>query len=181
VYFTLIGTMTLGTTRSPFIFTPPWFWLTAGIILWGIELFLPKNWAKKWRLIPLLMGGTALLLSFTLWRLSMDWEFDWQYIMYGNFSLQIMYWMGVSLSTIIWIRPAILSLKQKKFTIANATEAKTLTEILPGETGRVLYEGSSWPARCAENSDAIASHQKVYVLRCEDNTLIVASDTLFRS
>jgi membrane protein implicated in regulation of membrane protease activity len=111
----------------------------------------------------------------------MDWEFDWQYIMYDNFSLQIMYWMGVSLSTIIWIRPAILSLKQKKFTIANATEAKTLTEILPGETGRVLYEGSSWPARCAENSDAIASHQKVYVLRCEDNTLIVASDTLFRS
>jgi len=41
-------------------------------------------------------------------------------------------------------------------------------------------EGSSCPA-CGENYAAtIAPHQKVYVLRREENTLIVASDGLFR-
>ena len=41
-------------------------------------------------------------------------------------------------------------------------------------------EGSSCSA-CGENYAAtIAPHQKVYVLRREENTLIVASDGLFR-
>lgn len=63
--------------------------------------------------------------------------------------------------------------------IPDATEAKTITEILPGQTGRVKYEGCSWKACCTNKQVAIAPNQKVYVLRREGNTLIIAPDNLF--
>lgn len=164
--------------QNSFIFTPPWFWLTAGALLCSIELLLWKIQAKKSKLISLFMGVSALILSLLLWGLALAWNFDWQYIMYEDFNLQIIFWMGMSTTSVIWLRPAFL--KRKKFTIPQATEAKTLTEILPGETGRVLYEGSFWQARCAERSGAIAPNQKVYVLHREGNTLIVTSENLFQ-
>lgn len=163
---------------SPFVFTPPWFWLVTGIFLCGIEFILRKVQPKKYKLMALTMGVSALVLSLLLGGISIWLAFDWKYIMYDDFSLQIIFWMGVSLSSIIWVRPAFIPRKQ--YTVPIATEAKTLTEILPGETGRVLYEGSFWQARCVEESSAIAPNQKVYVLRCEGNTLIVASEYLFR-
>jgi len=166
------------TLHNSFVFTPPWFWLVAGVILCLIEFYFRKVRTKKYQLMALIMGVSALILSLLLWWLAIAWNFDWQYIMYEDFNLQIIFWMGMSTTSIIWLRPAFL--KRKKFTIPQATEAKTLTEILPGETGRVLYEGSFWQARCAEHSGAIASNQTVYVLRHEGNTLIVASETLFR-
>jgi membrane protein implicated in regulation of membrane protease activity len=173
-----IGLLTQATTHSPFQFTPPWFWLVAGVILCLIEFFLRKIQTKKYQLMALIMGLSALILSLLLWGLALAWNFDWQYIMYEDFNLQIIFWMGMSTTSIIWLRPAFI--KRKTFTIPQATEAKTLTEILPGETGRVIYEGSFWQARCAEHSGAIAPNQTVYVLRYEGNTLIVASETLFR-
>lgn len=177
MYFIIIGLLA-GTTHSSFIFTPPWFWLATGILLCLIELFLNQFRLKKYKLIALIMGISALTVSGFLGWLTLTLDFDWQYIMYEDFNLQIMFWMGLSLSSIIWLRPAFT--QHKKFTIPQATEAKTLTEILPGETGRVLYEGSFWQARCAERSEAIAPDQKVYVLHREGNTLIVTSENLFQ-
>lgn len=176
--FTIIGLLAQTTANSQFIFTPPWFWLTTGVILLPIELFIRKIGAKKYKLIALIMGVSALILSLILWWFSSAMDFDWQYIMYEEFGLQIMFWMGMSTASIIWLRPVFL--QRKKFTIPKATEATTLTEILPGEMGQVLYEGSFWQARCAEHSGAIASNRRVYVLRRKGNTLIVASETLFR-
>ncbi|MEM8778980.1 MAG: NfeD family protein, partial [Cyanobacteria bacterium P01_G01_bin.49] len=43
----------------------------------------------------------------------------------------------------------------------------------PGKTGRVLYEGNSWSAICADEEMSIASHQKVYVVMRKGNTLII--------
>ena len=165
-------------TNSSFVFTPPWFWLVAGVIFCLIEFLRRKVRAKKYKLIALIMGVSALIVSLILWWLAIAWDFDWQYIMYEEFGLQIMFWMGMSTASIIWLRPAFL--QRKKFTIPQATEATTLTEILPGELGQVLYEGSFWQALCAEHSGAIAPNQTVYILRHEGNTLIVASETLFR-
>jgi membrane protein implicated in regulation of membrane protease activity len=71
--------------------------------------------------------------------------------------------------------------KRKVASIQEATEAKTLTEILPGETGRVIYEGNSWPARCDDEKVAIAPQQKVYVVRREGTTLIVMPENMFQS
>lgn len=164
--------------HSPFVFTPPWFWLVTGTFLCSIEFIFRKVQPKRYKFIALTMGVSALLLSLLLEGISIMLAFDWKYIMYDDFSLQIIFWMGLSLSSVIWIRPAFIPRKQ--YTVPITTEAKALTEILPGETGRVLYEGSFWQARCVEESGAIAANQKVYILRCEGNTLIVASESLFR-
>ncbi len=179
MYFTMIGLLAETTTHSSFIFTPPWFWLATGILLCLIELFLTQLRFKKYKLIALIMGISALSISGFLGWLTVTLDFDWQYIMYEDFNLQIMFWMGLSLSSIIWLRPAFT--KRKKFTIPQATEAKTLTEILPGETGRVLYEGSSWQARCEGYRGAIAPNQKVLVVRIEGNTLVVTAKLLYPS
>lgn len=157
---------------------PPLLWLIIGIILCLVELIIPKNLPKRYKFIALIMGISALIMSFILSRATTTFNFEWQYIMYEGFSWQIIYWMALSLSSIIWLRPMFL--KRQQFTIAEATEATTLTQILPGETGRVLYEGTSWQARCADQKIAIAPNQNVCVIRREDNTLIVAPENWFR-
>jgi membrane protein implicated in regulation of membrane protease activity len=60
----------------------------------------------------------------------------------------------------------------------DAKEAQTLTEIPAGQTGRVLYEGNSWRARCEDEAEALAPNQKVYVVRREGTTLIVVPQNL---
>lgn len=177
--FTIIGLLAQTTANSLFVFTPPWFWLTAGFILCAFELFIHKIQANKYRLIALFMGISSLIISLILWQFTNALDFDWQYIMYEDFHLQIMFWMGLSLTSIIWLRPMFI--KRKTYRIQETNEAMTLSEILPGQTGRVLYEGCSWQGRCENYQSAIASNQKVYVLRREGNTLIVGSDKLFHS
>ena len=86
--------------------------------------------------------------------------------------------MGLSIVSVIWLRPMFL--KNKKVIVRDATEAKTITEILAGKTGKVLYEGTIWQARCNDKSIDIASEQTVYVLSREGNTLIVAPENLFQ-
>jgi len=51
--------------------------------------------------------------------------FDWRYVMYEEFNVQVMYWMGGSLALVIWVRPTLI--KRKKVVIPDATEAKTVT------------------------------------------------------
>ncbi|HEY9609561.1 NfeD family protein [Allocoleopsis sp.] len=177
--FTIIGLLAQTTTNSPFVFSPPWFWLTAGVILCTSELFIHKIQANKYRLIALIMGVNALIVSLILWQFTTIMDLDWQYIMYEDFQLHIMFWMGLSLTSVIWVRPMFI--KRKTYRIQETTEAMTLSEILPGQTGRVLYEGCSWQGRCENYQSEIASNQKVYVLRREGNTLIVASEKLFHS
>lgn len=170
---------TQNTSTLPFLYSPPWFWLTVGITLGLFELIMPKTTANKYKFIALVMGMGALIVAFILWRAQVALEFDWQYVMYEGFDLQVTYWMGVSIALVIWIRPMFI--QRKKVTIPDATEAKTMTEFLPGRTGRVLYEGCSWQAYCADDRVAIAANQKVYVLRREGNTLIIAPDLMFHS
>lgn len=159
------------TTQSTFRITPPIFWLIVGVLLCLVEFLIPKSWAKRFRFIALMMGVGALLVSFIVWQGAIALGFEWQFLMYDGFSLQVMYWMGLSFAFAIWLRPILI--RRPKYTIPEATQAQVLTEILPGETGRVMYEGSSWQACCADPELAIAPNQTVYVVRREDNTLIV--------
>jgi membrane protein implicated in regulation of membrane protease activity len=99
--------------------------------------------------------------------------------MYDRFENQIFYWMGIALAFVIWLRPILI--KRKKFIIQASQEGTTLTEILPGKTGRVLYEGSSWQAKCSDTEIKINAEQKVYILGREGNTLIIASEDLFKT
>lgn len=165
---TLISSLAKATSLSTFTVSPSLFWFSSGVVFCLIELFLPNTWAKQYKLVPLIMGVSSLVLAL----------FQWRYAFLEDGRLQIIYWMGLSTTCVIWVRPMLL--RKKKFTHLDATEAQTLTEILPGQTGQVLYEGCLWQARTEGYQGAIASHQRVYVVRREGNILIVLPENLFQ-
>ena len=171
----LIWSLASATNRSGFAFTPPMFWLLLGVVLSAIDLLIIKTQPQRYRYYLLMMGVAALISSFILWRGSVAFQFSWANVMYEDFDWQISYWMGIALALSIWIRPIFIV--RKKFVIPESTAATTISEILSGETGMVIYEGASWKAR-NEDNQVIAPRQKVYVLRREGNTLIVIPDRL---
>jgi len=165
---TLICSLAKATPLSTYTVSPSLFWFSGGVFLCLIELFLPKSWAKQYKLVPLIMGVSSLVVALFVWR----------YDFLEDARLQIAYLMGLSTACVIWVRPMLL--RKKKFTVLDATEAQTLTEILPGQTGQVLYEGCLWQARTEGYQGAIAPNQRVYVMRREGNTLIVLPENLFQ-
>lgn len=130
----------------------PVFWLIVGVILCIMEFTLPTAF------VELTMGLSAILVAvFALFV--------------PNFALQVGLWLVLSLTLAILMRRLTPSKPHRQ--IQDSKEAQTLTEIPPGETGRVLYEGNSWQARCDDEEMAIAPNQKVFVVRRQGTTLIV--------
>ena len=165
---TFISVLAQLTSVVTFLFNPSLFWFSGGFVFCLIELFLPNTWAKQYKLIPVILGVNALIVAF----------FAWRYTLLQDTRFQIAYWMALSTACVIWVRPMLL--KRKKVAVLDATEAQTLTEILPGQTGKVLYEGCLWQGRTEGYQGTIVPHQKVYVLRREGNTLIVLPENLFQ-
>lgn len=140
-------------------FGTPFFWLIAGVILCIMEFTLPTAF------VELTLGISAIIVAgFAL--------------VVPNFALQVGLWLVLSVLANILLRRLVPKQTHRK--IADATEAQTLTEIPPGQPGRVLYEGNSWQARCDDEQLAIAPNQKVYVIRRQGTTLIVMPDALLR-
>jgi len=52
-------------------------------------------------------------------------------------------------------------------------EARAISGIPAGDIGRVLYEGNSWRAKCADEERDIAPNEAVHVVSREGNMLIV--------
>jgi membrane protein implicated in regulation of membrane protease activity len=101
-----------------------------------------------------------------------------------QFSLQVVLWLLLSVSLIFFSRRLLPPAKASKN--LDAKEGRTLTEIRSGETGRVLYEGNSWQARCDDDVSAmpeagvaIAPNEKVYIVRRQGTTLIVVPQNMF--
>jgi membrane protein implicated in regulation of membrane protease activity len=137
-------------------------WLIAGVVLCVMELLLPTAFVES------AMGVSAFLVALTLLvfpELSL--------------SLQVILWLVLSLSFLLGLRRFVP--KGRSPSIEEAVEAETMTEILPGQTGRVLYEGNSWAAKCGDEELAIAANQKVYVISRKGNTLIVLPDSLLHA
>jgi len=86
-------------------------------------------------------------------------------------SVQIALWMVLSLLT-FWALKRFIP-NHTAPALREATEARTTTEILPGQSGRVIYEGNSWQARCEDHQVAIPSDQEVFVVERKGNTLII--------
>ncbi|MBE9185966.1 NfeD family protein [Microcoleus sp. LEGE 07076] len=140
--------------------TPTLFWLLAGTLLCLTELFLPTAFvAFMMGLSAFAVAGCSLVLPYV--------------------SLQIFLWMVFS--TVFVLVSWRLIPKGKVRAIADSQEAKTLTEIPPGETGRVIYEGNSWQARCEDTSATIPPNQNVIVVGQKGTTLIVLPEKLLHS
>ena len=92
-----------------------------------------------------------------------------------QFNLQVLVWMVLSLICIFLLRR--FAPKRTPYTLAESTEARTITAIEPGRTGRVIYEGNSWQARCEDDQIEIAIDQPVVVLRRKGNTLFVLPES----
>lgn len=139
--------------------SPPILWLTAGVILCLMELVLPTAF------VELTMGVSAVIVGCIAWFVP-------------SITVQVVVWLLLSIGLSGLLRRALP--KRSHASIEDAKEAKTLTEISPGETGRVLYEGNSWQARCEDEQLAIAPDQRVYVVGRRGTTLIVLPESLIR-
>jgi membrane protein implicated in regulation of membrane protease activity len=133
--------------------SPSGLWLIVGAGLCLLELFVPTAF------IAVCMGMSALLVSLLA------------LVLPSAFGLQILVWLlGTCGSIAIGYR---LNKQRTASTIRSATEAEALTAMMPNQTGRVLYEGSSWRARCVEGAEPVAPQDKLYVVGREGNLLIV--------
>jgi membrane protein implicated in regulation of membrane protease activity len=97
------------------------------------------------------------------------------YLGIGNFWIQVAAWLLLS-TTLTILSRRFLQPRRRKSLIQDAAIGETLTEILPGQVGRVLYEGNSWRAKCDDHKITLPSQQTVYVVRREGTTLIVMPD-----
>lgn len=142
------------------ILTPTLLWLLVGSLLCLAELFIPTAFvAFVMGLSAFAVAGCSLVLPYV--------------------NLQIFLWMVFSTFFVLLSRRLIP--KGTARALADSQEAKTLTEIPPGETGRVIYEGNSWQARCEDTNAAIPPNQNVIVVGRKGTTLIVLPENLLHS
>jgi membrane protein implicated in regulation of membrane protease activity len=130
-------------------------WLIAGTILCLMEFLIPTAF------VELAMGISAILVAFLVKAIPLGW--------------QVVVWMGLSLLLVFLARSFLPN--RKHYTIRDATSGKTLTEVAPGETGRVLFEGNSWQAR-NESGLLIPPNRLVTVIGRDGNTLIVMAESV---
>lgn len=133
--------------------SPSGLWSIAGIVLCLIELIVPTAFTA------VCMGVSALLVALVA------------LVFPSWFGFQVAIWMLLSSGLV-----ALGYRVNKKRTyrkIQASTEAEALTAMMPNQLGRVLYEGTSWQARCAEGVESIAVHEQLHVVDREGTTLIV--------
>jgi len=133
--------------------SPSQVWLLIGVVLCAVEMLVPIPTfliAGALGIAALFVAAIALILPIP--------------------PLLILAWMLISGLLVFLSRRLI---PKDSHQLKDATEGLTLTEIPAGESGRVQYEGGSWKARCDDPQIAIASQQKVIILRRQGTTLIV--------
>ncbi len=139
--------------------SPALLWLIAGAILCFSEAIFPVAF------VAFMMGISAMVVAAIA-------------LVIPSFPIQVILWLGFSTLSIVGSRRFVPKQKTLNSTVGDAQEGETLTEISPGKTGRVLYEGNSWQAICADDKIAILPHQKVYIVTRKGNTLVVLPEML---
>ncbi|PZV07465.1 MAG: hypothetical protein DCF32_07255 [Leptolyngbya sp.] len=138
----------------------PLFWAILGAIFCLMELFLPTGFVES------TLGLSAFMVAFIALGVP-------------SFSFQIVAWVALSLLFIFLLRRFVP--KRTPYSLQESTEARTLTAIAPGQTGRVIYEGNSWQARCDDETITIGADQPVVVVRRKGNTLYVIPESALRA
>lgn len=131
-----------------------WVIVTAAGILCSTEFIFPTAF------VSFMMGIAALLVAIASLFLPQ------QYI------LLIGLWLLFSAGLIVLSR-RLFTPQRKISSTGDDSEATAISGILAGTVGRVIYEGNSWRAKCADETRDIAPNEVVYVLRKQGNTLIV--------
>ncbi|WP_013325110.1 NfeD family protein [Gloeothece verrucosa] len=131
----------------------PLLWLIAGCILCLMEFIFPTAF------VAFMMGISAMVVALIS-----------SFVPY--LAVQVIAWLILSTILVI-ISRRFLTPKQKLSRLSDDSEGETLTEIAPGQPGRVLYEGNSWRAVCEDETMTIAAQEKVYIVRRKGNTLFV--------
>lgn len=134
------------------------FWILLGVALCVMELMIPTAFLES------ALGVSAIVLGLLVMVLPVM-----------AFSWQVALWMILSL-LMFWALRRFAPRRQPP-ALMDATEAKTITSIPPGSSGRVMYEGNSWPACCSDQELAIATNQTVIVVGRQGNTLIVMPES----
>jgi membrane protein implicated in regulation of membrane protease activity len=135
----------------------PVLWMIVGLILCVLEFIVPTAF------VELTMGISAIVVALIAPAVP-------------SLGLQVVIWLALSVLLNLLLKRIMPRTKSRL--IEDAKEAQTLTEIAPGQPGRVLYEGNSWQARCADEDLAIAPHQRVHVVGRRGTTLIVLPEVL---
>ena len=132
------------------------FWVIIGAVLCFLELLVPTAFVES------ALGIAAFVVALLT-------------LVVPSFNLQVLLWMVFSLLFIVLLKR--FSPNKTPRAIAESTEGKTITAIAPGETGRVLYEGNSWQARCEDRSVSIGANQPVLVVGRKGNTLFIIPES----
>ena len=135
----------------------PIFWLIAAIgflVLEGMTFSMVSIWFAA--------GSAAALLSCLFWP---------------SFRVQAVAFIVVSILCLAAFKPLADKLRQKH-TPTNGDrslgrEAKVLTPVSAGKTGRVRLDGVDWNARCATPGDTLAPGQSCRVAEIHSTLLIV--------
>jgi membrane protein implicated in regulation of membrane protease activity len=138
----------------------PLFWAILGAVFCLMELFLPTGFVES------TLGLSAFVVAILA-------------LVVPAFGLQIAVWVLLSLVFIFLLQRFLP--KRTPYVLQDSTEARTLTAIAPGQTGRVLYEGNSWQARCDDETVTIGADQPVVVISRKGNTLYVMPESALRA
>lgn len=129
-------------------------WLVIGALLCVMELFVPTAF------VEMAMGISALIVALCT-------------PLIPSLNLQIALWMVLSVIAVYGVKRWLP--KPRSLPIDDETEAEALTAMEPGETGRVLFEGNSWRAKC-EGDRPIRIHDRAIVVGRKGNTLLIMLD-----
>ncbi|HAC63062.1 MAG TPA: hypothetical protein DCF68_05860 [Cyanothece sp. UBA12306] len=142
--------------------SPSLLWLIAGAILCFMEVLFPVAF------VAFMMGLSAIIVA----AIS---------LVIPYFPLQVIFWLSLSTISIIGSRRLLARKAMLASNLGDDNEGETLTQISPGKTGRVIYEGNSWPAKCADDQLSINPHQRVYIVGRKGNILIVLPEFIAQS
>ena len=137
------------------------FWIIAGGILCMTEFIFPTAF------VSFMMGIAALLVAIAS-------------LFVPQFTLLMGLWLILATGLIILSR-RLFTPKRKVAVTGDDSDAIAISGIPAGTTGRVLYEGNSWQAKCADETRDIAPNESVYVVQKQGNTLIVLPNKMLDS
>ena len=131
--------------------SPASLWLIAGVVLCLMEALLPTAFTE------LTLGISAIIVGLLAFVIP-------------QVGIQVALWLFLSVLFLLLFRRFMHT--QPPRLLEDSREAQALTEIMPGQLGRVIYEGNSWQA-LSESDRAIAPNQPVVVIGRRGTTLIV--------